>query len=178
MHATRDTSHVIERHLAGGRVMRSVRPLRVPRLCVQPFVIDMLKSESSLIYRVNALPANEELNALFNAAWPKHTWRDFRPVLNQSLTFVCAYDGDSLVGFVNLAWDGGYHAFILDTTVHPEYQRRGIGREIVGRAVAEAGSRGAKWVHVDFEPHLWGFYEQCGFVSTAAGLIRLGSHRV
>jgi GNAT superfamily N-acetyltransferase len=145
---------------------------------VRSFATDMPKSESNLIYRVNVSPANDELNALFNAAWPKHNWRDFRPVLNQCLAFVCAYDGNRLVGFVNLAWDGGHHAFILDTTVHPQYQRRGIGRELVGHAVAQAGSRGVEWVHVDFEPHLWSFYEQCGFVSTAAGLIRPGGHEV
>jgi hypothetical protein len=32
---------------------------------------------------------------------------------------------------------------------------------------------GVKWMHVDFEPQLQGFYEGCGFRSTAAGLIRL-----
>jgi GNAT superfamily N-acetyltransferase len=144
----------------------------------QSFVTDMPKSEFGVSYRVDATPTNEELNGLFDAAWPGHTRRDFRPVLNQSLAFVCAYDGNGLVGFVNLAWDGGYHAFILDTTVHPEYQRRGIGRGLVGRAVAEAGSRGVEWVHVDFEPRLRGFYERCGFVSTAAGLMRPGGGRV
>jgi hypothetical protein len=28
-------------------------------------------------------------------------------------------------------------------------------------------------VHVDYEPQLQSFYEQCGFVNTPAGLIRL-----
>ena len=138
-------------------------------------MIDMLKSESTLIYRVNASPANEELNVLFNAAWPEHTWRDFQPVLSRSLAFVCSYHEEKLVGFVNLAWDGGEHSFILDTLVHPMFRRRGIGRELVKRAVGEAESHGLKWVHVDFEPHLQKFYDECGFRSTLAGLIRLGT---
>lgn len=138
----------------------------------------MQKPESAVIYRVNPSLADEELNALFDVAWPGHVRRDFRPVLNQSLAFVCAYRATSLIGFVNLAWDGGYHAFILDTTVHPEYRLLGIGRELVGRAVAEAEGRGVEWVHVDYEPHLRGFYERCGFASTAAGLMRLGEGQV
>lgn len=138
----------------------------------------MLKSESGVTYRVNSSPANDNLNALFDVAWSGHIRRDFQPVLGQSLAFVCAYDGSRLVGFVNLAWDGGYHAFILDPTVDPEYRRRGIGRELVRRAVTEAESRGVEWVHVDFDPGLRGFYERCGFVSTAAGLMRLGGSRV
>ena len=128
---------------------------------------------ADLVYLVSPRLTNEELNALHDATWEDHARRDFRPVLSRSLAFVCAYHEGRLVGFVNLAWDGGEHAFILDTLVHPEFRRRGIGRELVTRAVAEAGERGLKWVHVDFEPHLQKFYEQCGFRNTAAGLIRL-----
>lgn len=128
---------------------------------------------AGLIYRVSPPLTNDELNALMSAAWQDQEWRDFQPVLNQSLAYVCSYHDDRLIGFVNLAWDGGEHAFILDTLVHPEYRRRGIGRELVVRAVGEAEARGLKWAHVDFEPHLRSFYEQCGFRDTAAGLIRL-----
>jgi GNAT superfamily N-acetyltransferase len=77
------------------------------------------------------------------------------------------------VGFVNLAWDGGIHAFLLDTTVHAAWQRRGIGRRLVGEAVAVAAARGMEWVHGDYEPHLDDFYRACGFQPTLAGLIRL-----
>lgn len=129
---------------------------------------------TDLVYSVSPPLTNDELNELLDAVWPDHTWRDFRPVLDRSLAFVCARRESRLIGFVNLAWDGGEHAFILDTAVHPEFRRRGVGRELVRRAVAEAEGRGLKWVHVDFEPHLRGFYERCGFRDTAAGLIRLG----
>lgn len=124
-------------------------------------------------YRISPALTNDELNALFAAAWPEHAWRDFKPVLKRSLAFVCAYRGERLIGFVNLAGDGGGHAFILDTTVQPEFRRRGIGRELVRRAVAEAEGHGVEWVHVDFELQLQGFYEGCGFAGTAAGLLRL-----
>lgn len=115
---------------------------------------------------------HQELNALFDAAWGVAA-RDFRPVLERSLAYVCAFDGDRLVGFVNLAWDGGVHGFILDTTVHPEYQRQGIGKRLVLEAALVARQHGLEWVHVDYEPHLEDFYRQCGFKPTLAGLIRL-----
>lgn len=128
---------------------------------------------AGLVYLISPPLTNDELNALNASAWPDHTWRDYQPVLSRSLAYICTYSEDRLIGFVNLAWDGGEHAFLLDTLVRPEFRRRGVGRELVMRAVAEAGERGLKWVHVDFEPHLRGFYEQCGFRDTAAGLIRL-----
>ena len=44
-------------------------------------------------------------------------WRG--QVERHSLGWVCARDGAELVGFVNVAWDGVVHAFVLDTMVTP-----------------------------------------------------------
>jgi GNAT superfamily N-acetyltransferase len=91
-----------------------------------------------------------------------------------SLGWVCARSGDELVGFVNLAWDGGIHAFILDTMVATRMRGRGVGTRLVAIAVAEARAAGCAWVHVDFWDHLRGFYfDACGFTPTTAGVIRL-----
>ena len=124
-------------------------------------------------YLVSPTVSNDELNALFAASWPGYEPDDFGPVLDRSLAYVCAYAGDTLAGFVNVAWDGGIHAFLLDTTVHPGSRRQGIGRELVVRAAEEARRRGMHWLHVDYEPHLDSFYRGCGFEPTLAGLICL-----
>jgi hypothetical protein len=44
---------------------------------------------------------------------------------------------------------------------------------LVREATGVARERGAEWLHVDFEPHLTGFYRACGFQPTEAGLIKL-----
>ena len=120
---------------------------------------------------------DNELHALFKAAWKGHQPTEFGPVLERSLAYVCAFQGDELVGFVNLAWDGGTHAFLLDTTVHPKWRRLGIGARLVREAVGVAQSAGIVWVHVDFEAALRPFYTACGFAATEAGLLRLESER-
>ena len=130
-------------------------------------------SEINIRYCINPPVTNDELNMLFAVSWPHHSWCDFSPVLQRSLAHVCAYDQDRLIGFVNLAWDGGIHAFILDTTVHPTVRRRGIGQALVKHAAAVAQERGIEWLHVDYEPHLQTFYRQCGFQHTEAGIRRL-----
>jgi ribosomal protein S18 acetylase RimI-like enzyme len=131
----------------------------------------------SITYFVDASITNHQLNRLFAASWDAHQWCDFEAVLSRSLGYVCAYLGDELIGFVNLAWDGGSHAFILDTTVHPKVRRRGIGRRLVRLAVEVAEQGLVEWVHVDFEPRLRGFYRECGFRHTEAGLLRLAKPR-
>lgn len=91
-----------------------------------------------------------------------------------SLTWVSAFSGDRLVGFVHACWDGGAHAFLLDTVVDPDFQRRGIGQLLVRALIAEVRAAGCAWLHVDYEPHLAGFYrDSCGFQATNAGLLRL-----
>lgn len=94
-----------------------------------------------------------------------------------SLSWVGIFDGRRLVGFVHACWDGGAHAFLLDTVVDPAYQRRGIGRRLVQALVAEVTAAGCAWLHVDFEPHLTPFYAGCGFDPTTAGLLALGRPR-
>jgi GNAT superfamily N-acetyltransferase len=119
-------------------------------------------------------PADEAMQRLWLAAWGSAGPDGFEPILTRSLVHVGAYDGALLIGFVNVAWDGGIHAFILDTCVDPDYRRQGIALKLVARAQEVSRARGALWLHVDFEPHLEAFYRQCGFGPTAAGLMRLG----
>jgi ribosomal protein S18 acetylase RimI-like enzyme len=128
---------------------------------------------ANIVYHVNPAVSNQALNDLFAAAWSAHCTTDFEPILSRSLAYICAYDNQHLAGFVNVAWDGGVHAFLLDTTVHPEVQRRGIGQQLVREAIDVARSRGIVWLHVDYEPHLDSFYRTCGFWHTNAGLIQL-----
>ena len=114
-----------------------------------------------------------QLNGLFAAASPDHLPGAFGRILAQSLVYCAAFDHAALVGYVNVAWDGGVHAFLLDPTVHPDWRRQGIGLALIRAAVVAATERGAHWLHVDYEPDLIPFYAAAGFRSTDAGLIRL-----
>jgi ribosomal protein S18 acetylase RimI-like enzyme len=114
----------------------------------------------------------EALGALFTAAWgaPKP---GYAVVFGHSFTWIGAWDGDELVGFVNVAWDGDVHFFLLDTTVHPGWQRRGIGRRLVEEAIDACRGHG-EWLHVDADEGLMtGFYTASGFVPTPAGVLDL-----
>ena len=95
-------------------------------------------------------------------------------VREHSLGWVCARQSAVLVGFVNVPWDGGVHAFILDTLVATAARRHGIGTRMVTIAAEQARAARCEWLHVDFEEHLCSFYAgSCGFRPTEAGLIAL-----
>lgn len=119
---------------------------------------------------------NAALNALhaecFDHVLLEDDWR--AQVEQHSLGWVCARVGDELIGFANVPWDGGVHAFVLDTMVTSKARGHGVGTELVAVAVAEARAAGCEWLHVDFDDHLRPFYfDTCGFTPTYAGLIHL-----
>ncbi|MGV9772762.1 GNAT family N-acetyltransferase [Streptosporangium sp. NPDC003464] len=119
---------------------------------------------------------NAAVNALhaegFDHAPLQDDW--WAQVNRHSLGWVCARQEEELVGFVNVAWDGAVHAFVLDTLVTARLRRHGVGTELVAVAVRQARAAGCEWLHVDFDDHLRGFYlESCGFQATGAGLIAL-----
>jgi len=121
---------------------------------------------------------DRELSALHARAFGEGDgltpWRE--RLRRHALTWVGAFDGERLVGFAQVCWDGGAHAFLLDTAVDPHWRHRGIGRRLVEAAATDAVAAGCRWLHVDFESQLAEFYlGPCGFTSTAAGLLRLDS---
>jgi ribosomal protein S18 acetylase RimI-like enzyme len=114
-----------------------------------------------------------QLQALFAAAWGKPK-PGYERVFAHSFTWVSATSGKDLVGFVNVAWDGDVHFFLLDATVHPAWQRRGIGRRLVEEAATACRGAG-EWLHVDADEETMRFYRSCGFRATSAGVIDLAS---
>jgi GNAT superfamily N-acetyltransferase len=119
---------------------------------------------------------NTELNVLHAEGFGHQVldvnWR--AQVSRHSLGWVCAREDGQLAGFVNVAWGGSVHAFLLDTLVAPRARRHGVGTKLVAVASDGARAAGCEWLHVDFEERLRPFYfDSCGFRSTDAGLIAL-----
>jgi GNAT superfamily N-acetyltransferase len=121
--------------------------------------------------------SNQSLNVLYAEAF-HHAVLDYdwlAQVRGHSLGWVCAFDADTLIGFVNVAWDGDDHAFILDTAVLHRYERQGVGTRLVALASERVRAAGRQWLHVDFDEEGLGrlYFDACGFRPTIAGLIDL-----
>jgi ribosomal protein S18 acetylase RimI-like enzyme len=134
-----------------------------------------VKARSGITYRWRGRLTDAEMVELVEAHSGKAEagwWDRIRP---HSLGWVTARTSDgTLVGFVNVAWDGGDHAFLLDPKTHPAHRRRGIGTTLVRLAAQHAKAAGCEWLHVDFAAELEPFYlDACGFRPTPAGLIHL-----
>src|SRR5690606_10699983 len=127
---------------------------------------------------VRGAVTDDELGLLHAAAFGHEVvevpWNE--RLRRHSLFWVTARRGGLLLGFVNVIGDGGAHAVLLDTCVHPDARGQGVGRSLVRLAADEAGHRGCRWLHADYEPGLVAFYEDaCGLRHTSAGLLQLDS---
>jgi ribosomal protein S18 acetylase RimI-like enzyme len=117
--------------------------------------------------------SNDILGDLLEPEAPVNERQDYERVLARSLTWIGAFDVERLIGYANVAWDGGVHAFLLDPTVHPAFRRRGIGTRLVKEALAAVANHPEiEWVHVDASEELMArFYLPAGFRPTPAGLV-------
>jgi len=78
--------------------------------------------------------------------------------------------GDEVVGVVRGNYDGS-RAIIHQLSVHPKYQRRGIGTALVNEIVKRFEERGAPTVSATVIDESFGFWQKRGFRKTKVLLV-------
>lgn len=119
--------------------------------------------------------APEQLSGFFEG-WPKApTPETHLRILRGSSVVVLAIDAanGSVVGFVTALSDGVLAAYLPLLEVLPAYRGRGIGRELVRRALAELGD--LYMVDVTCDPDVLPFYRALGLRPATAANLRRGS---
>lgn len=86
--------------------------------------------------------------------------------LNNSHTVITAWDGERLVGLGNAISDGYLVVYYPHLAVHPEYQSKGIGMEIM--KLMQKKYHGFHQQSIIADGKAVGFYKKCGFVDTGS----------
>lgn len=110
----------------------------------------------------------EQVVALYRFAdWAKdRTEEETEAVLSQSSLVLSLWEGDRLIAFARVLTDFVFRAAIYDVIVHPDFQRKGVGRVLIDRLLNHPSLKKVPVFHLltlDKRP----FYEKLGFVSTA-----------
>jgi GNAT superfamily N-acetyltransferase len=113
------------------------------------------------------------LQALYeHAPWAKgRTAEGIRRMLEATDYQFSAWDGDRLIGFARVLTDCVYRATLWDVVVHPDYQGRGIGEELMNAVLSHPVlSKVEKfWLNTRDKAT---FYEKFGFVRSDQGMVR------
>lgn len=93
-------------------------------------------------YQVGFVPALEHITALYATAGLKRPIDDKQRMMKMfanSNLLITAWQGEHLIGIARSMNDGGFCCYLADLAVHPSYQKRGIGRQLVHLTKATAG---------------------------------------
>ncbi len=97
----------------------------------------------NLIYTDSIAPA--DFMRLRNiVGWSPIAMEQVENGLRHTAKLVCVKDGEAVVAMARILWDGGYQAQLADVMVLPEYQRQGIGRQMVTRLLG--------WLQAQLKP--------------------------
>ncbi len=83
--------------------------------------------------------------------------------LKNSWYFISVFEDDQLVGFGRIICDGVVHALILDVIIHPDYQAKGIGKEVMTKLVTKCKKNKIRDIQLFSAKNKGGFYEKLGF---------------
>ena len=83
-----------------------------------------------------------------------------------------------MIGFLNVVSNKVTDAYIQDVMAAPEFQGKGIGTELMNRAIAEIKARGIYMISVIYgEEKLRRFYEKFGFCTMLCGQLETRSEQ-
>ena len=93
-----------------------------------------------------------------------------KQAFHNSFAAVLARDGDRLVGMCRALCDGHFGAVVYDVVLLPEYQGRGLGREMLGRLCELLPVENIILYAV---PGKEDFYRKCGFKAMRTAMARM-----
>ncbi|MCW3054397.1 MAG: Protein export cytoplasm protein SecA ATPase helicase [Chthonomonadales bacterium] len=99
-------------------------------------------SETEIVYRIEKAPEAAEVAELYRRAGlirPVDDLERMGKMIAHANLIICARDGERLVGIARALTDFSYSCYLSDLAVDAEYQRQGIGKELIERVKEEIG---------------------------------------
>lgn len=100
----------------------------------------------------------------------------YKDSLKGSYFYICCYEGNKLIGFLDVVSNGVTDAYIQDVMVKPEYQGKGIGTNLMNLAIKKLKEDNIYMISVLFDEPLLPFYKEFGFNITLSG--QLETHHI
>lgn len=123
-----------------------------------------------LEYKINPVVPPESIAALRRSVgWGDMEAELQNPAMRDYLRIAC-YDGERLAGFLAVVSNGVTDAYIQDVMVHPDDQGKGIGTELMNRAIDRLRADHIYMISVIYGgEELRSFYEKFGFYTMLCG---------
>jgi ribosomal protein S18 acetylase RimI-like enzyme len=124
-----------------------------------------------LEYKINCTVDINKISSLRESVGWNKMYNSFKESLDKFYCYICCFDGDELIGFIDIVSNGITDAYLQDLVVKPSYQGKGIGKTLINMAIEKIKSDGIYMIGVIFDKKLLGFYKKFGFFPLMAGLL-------
>ena len=122
-----------------------------------------------MIYVCNEAVSVKELADLRESVGWNRMEKEYKNPLLTSYYHIAVYEKEVLIGYIECVSNGVTDAYIQDLMVHPDYQRRGIGTELMTIMINYLKQKHIYMISVVFEENLKPFYEKFGFFNMLCG---------
>ena len=132
---------------------------------------------NNLEIKHNELTA-EEFVFLWKSVWgTPPALEQVRLAMENSVFRVSVFYNDKIVAMARMIGDMGLCYYIKDVVVHPDYQKKGIGRLLINELLEFIKSNGVRGTEIFVElcamPDKIPFYEKFGFSANEAQRLRI-----
>ena len=128
-----------------------------------------------LTYKISCSILPEEIAELRKSVGWNGMMECYQASLKNSYFYLCCFDNEKLVSFLDVMSNGVTDAYIQDVIVDPEYQNQGIGTRLMELAINKLREDNIYAISVLFQERLLGFYKRFGFNIMMAG--QLETHK-
>jgi len=91
------------------------------------------------------------------------TKQDLENAINNSWYAISIFHEKKLIGFGRVISDGVHHALIVDLIIHPDYQGKKLGSQLLERLVKMCRANNIRDVQLFAAKDKFDFYEKFGF---------------
>lgn len=116
-----------------------------------------------------------ELEELCDAVgWARRPLRKVKKALENSFLIVSMWEVKnnrrSLIGFARATSDHAFNATIWDVVVHPRFQSKGLGKELMRYMIRQLRSDDISNITLFADPQVIDFYRRLGFILDPEGI--------
>ena len=122
-----------------------------------------------MIYKYNETVSAKALSDLREVVGWNRMEDEYNNPLMTSYYHIAVYEDDKMVGYIDSVSNGVTDAYIQDLMVHPDYQGKGLGTELMNQMITYLKENRIYIISVVFEESLKPFYDRFGFSSMLCG---------
>ena len=122
-----------------------------------------------MIYKYNETVSAKALSDLRESVGWNRMENEYTNPLMKSYYHIAVYVKDELVGYIDCVANGVTDAYIQDLMVHPDYQGKGVGTDLMNKMIMYLKEKRIYMISVVFEESLKPFYDKFGFYNMLCG---------